>query len=275
LPFLFFIKIFAPLRLCAFALNNLKMLSIDLNCDMGESFGAWSMGNDAALMDFVSSVNVACGFHAGDASVMRKTVETAIEKGVAVGAHPSFPDLQGFGRREMQMSAQEIFDIVLYQVAALKGICEASGGRLRHVKPHGALYNQAAKDANLAAAIAKAVKTIDANLIFYGLSGSFLISEAEKLNLKTASEVFADRTYQTDGSLTPRSASDALINDTEKAVEQVLQMIQTQTVTATNGERISIKAETVCIHGDGEHALGFARMIRKSLIENKIQISNL
>jgi len=250
------------------------MPSIDLNCDMGESFGAWRMGYDAALMDFVSSVNIACGFHAGDAGVMRRTVETAIAKGCAVGAHPGFPDLQGFGRREMKMSSQEIFDIVLYQVSALKGICEASGGRLHHVKPHGALYNQAAKDAGFAKAIAEAVKAIDKNLIFYGLSGSFLISEAEKLGLKTASEVFADRTYQTDGNLTPRSEPDALIKDTKKAVEQVLQMIQTQSVTATNGETIAIKAETVCIHGDGENALEFARTIRQKLNENEIVIRN-
>ena len=248
------------------------MPSIDLNCDMGESFGAWEMGNDAALMDYVSSVNIACGFHAGDASVISKTVETAIAKGVAIGAHPSFPDLQGFGRREMKMSEQEIFDIILYQVAALKGICEALGGHLHHVKPHGALYNQAANDPKIAGAIAEAVKAIDDNLIFYGLSGSFLISEAEKINLKTVSEVFADRTYQTNGSLTPRSQPNALINETEKAVKQVLQMIETQTVTAASGETISIKAETVCIHGDGEHALEFARTIREKLIENNIEI---
>jgi UPF0271 protein len=248
------------------------MLSIDLNCDMGESFGAWRMGNDAALMDYVSSVNIACGFHAGDAGVMRETVEKAIEKGVAVGAHPSFPDLQGFGRREMKMSARDVFDIVLYQVSALKGICEASGGKLHHVKPHGALYNQAAKDADLAAAIAEAVKAIDKNLIFYGLSGSFLIIEAEKIDLKTASEVFADRTYQRDGSLTPRSEPNALIQDSEKASEQVLQMIQTQTVTTASGETIPIKAETVCIHGDGAHALEFAQTIRQKLIDNNIEI---
>lgn len=248
------------------------MPSIDLNCDMGESFGAWKMGNDAALMDYVSSVNIACGFHAGDASVIRKTVETAIKKQVAVGAHPSFPDLQGFGRREMKMSEQEIYDIVLYQVSALKGICEALGGRLNHVKPHGALYNQAAKNAAISRATAEAVKAIDNNLTFYGLSGSFLISEAEKINLITASEVFADRTYQTNGSLTPRSQPNALINETEKAVKQVLQMIETQTVTAASGETISIKAETVCIHGDGEHALEFARTIREKLIENNIEI---
>ncbi len=239
---------------------------------MGESFGSWQMGNDAELMDYVSSVNIACGFHAGDASTMRKTVEMAINKGVSIGAHPSFPDLQGFGRREMNLSAQEVFDIVLYQISALKGICEAFGAQLHHVKPHGALYNQAAKNAEIAAAIAEAVKKIDSTLIFYGLSGSFLISEAEKTGLKTASEVFADRTYQTDGNLTLRSHKNALIKDLEIAVKQVLQMIQTQTVTATNGKIIPIKADTICIHGDGENALEFARKINQVLSKNSISI---
>ncbi len=251
------------------------MVSIDLNCDMGESFGAWEMGNDAALMDYVSSVNIACGFHAGDASVIRKTVETAMEKGVAVGAHPSFPDLQGFGRRAMSLSAQEVFDIVLYQVAAVKGICEALGSKLHHVKPHGALYNQAAKDADLANAIAKAVKAIDENLILYGLSGSSLISEAEKIGLQTASEVFADRTYQSDGTLTPRNLPNALILDTEKAVSQVLQMISEQSVMTTNGEKISLKAETICIHGDGAHALEFAKTINAKLKKKGINIEKM
>lgn len=251
------------------------MLSIDLNCDMGESFGAWQMGRDGELMDFVSSINIACGFHAGDAGVIRQTVETAAEKGVAIGAHPSFPDLQGFGRREMRLSAQEIFDIVLYQVSAVKGICEAFGAKLRHVKPHGALYNQAAKDAEIAEAIAEAVKRIDENLIFYGLSGSFLISEAEKLGLKTMSEVFADRTYQANGSLTPRSESNALIKNAETAALQVLQMIKEKSVTATSGERVAITAETVCIHGDGENALEFAKMINAKLTENGIEIKSL
>ena len=211
---------------------------IDLNCDMGESFGAWQMGNDAALMDYVSSVNIACGFHAGDASVIRKTIETAKIKGVSVGAHPSFPDLQGFGRREMKLSPEEVFDIVLYQIAAVKGICEAQGIKLHHIKPHGALYNQAAREEKLAAAVAEAVKSLDENLILYGLSGSCLISESEKIGLKTASEVFSDRTYAEDGSLTPRTESNALIPDTDQAVAQVLQMITDQTVTATNGEKI-------------------------------------
>ncbi|CAN5742156.1 5-oxoprolinase subunit PpxA [soil metagenome] len=239
---------------------------------MGESFGAWTMGRDAELMDYVSSVNIACGFHAGDASVIRKTIETAIVKNVAVGAHPSFPDLQGFGRREMKMPATEVFDIVLYQIAALKGMCEAFGGKLRHVKPHGALYNQAARDKNLAEAIAKAVKAIDENLVFYGLANSFLVSEAERIGLKTASEVFADRTYQADGTLTTRSQSNALIESVKKSCEQVLEMITARTVTAVTGERVTLRADTVCIHGDGAHALEFAREVKRSLEENGILI---
>lgn len=251
------------------------MPSIDLNCDMGESFGAWTMGRDAELMEIVSSVNIACGFHAGDPSVMRRTAETAIEKRVDIGAHPGYPDLQGFGRRAMTFSPEEVFDLVLYQVAALKGICEAAGGRLHHVKPHGALYNTAAGDAALANAIARAVRGIDPGLILYGLSGSLLISEAEAEGLRTASEVFADRTYQPDGTLTPRSRPDALISDTEQAARQVVQMIKENSVMATTGEKVSLRAETVCIHGDGEKALEFAAAIREKLIENEIRISSL
>lgn len=241
---------------------------------MGESFGAWSMGRDSELMDHVSSISIACGFHAGDPTVIRRTVETAIEKGVAIGAHPSFPDLQGFGRREMKLSEQEIFDLVLYQLSAVKGICEALGTKLHHVKPHGALYNQAAKDADLAKSIASAVLQIDKNLIFYGLSGSFLISEAEKLGLKTASEVFADRTYSPDGSLTPRNRPNALIKDPEIAYRQVLEMVNEQTVTTTDGTKVPIKAETICIHGDGEHAVEFAKVLRQALLQNKITIQS-
>jgi 5-oxoprolinase (ATP-hydrolysing) subunit A len=249
--------------------------SIDLNCDMGESFGAWRMGNDAALMDVVSSINVACGFHAGDATTMRETVQVAINKGVAIGAHPSFPDLQGFGRREMSLSSGEIFDIVLYQVAALKGICEAFGAKLHHVKPHGALYNMAAKDKKVAEAVAEAVKRLDEKLILFGLSGSFLILEAEKIGLKTASEVFADRTYTAEGFLTPRNLPDALINATKKSIMQVLQMIREQSVTATNGQKINIRAETICIHGDGAHALEFAQAISSHLKTENILIKSV
>lgn len=242
---------------------------------MGESFGAWTMGRDAELMDYVSSISIACGFHAGDANTMRRTVELALEKGVAVGAHPSYPDLQGFGRRTMAMSPEEVFDIVLYQVSALKGICEASGGKLNHVKPHGALYNQAARDADLAKAIAKAVQSLDGGLFLYGLSGSLSIAEADALGLKTASEVFADRTYQSDGSLTPRTQPNALIHNVETAAAQVMQMVREQTVTAINGETIPITAETICIHGDSENALEFARTISETLEKNGIKISGI
>jgi UPF0271 protein len=248
------------------------MPSIDLNCDMGESFGAWKMGNDAALMDHVTSVNIACGFHAGDATTIRKTVETAIEKGVAIGAHPGYPDLQGFGRRNMSLSSDDIYDIVLYQVAAIKGICEASGGTLHHVKPHGALYNQAAKSNELSSAIARAVRSIDPNLVFYGGSGSCLISEANKVGLKTASEVFADRTYQPDGSLTPRTSHGALVTDRSESVLQALQMVTSESVTAISGENLAIKADTLCIHGDGEHALEFAIALRAAFQENDIDV---
>lgn len=239
------------------------MFSIDLNCDMGEGFP-----HDAELMNYVSSVNVACGFHAGNAQTMRETVQLAVQKGIKIGSHPSYLDLENFGRSEKNLSGQEVFDIVLYQTSALKGICEAFGAMLHHVKPHGALYNQAAKDAKLAHAIAEAIKSLDENLILYGLSGSHLISEAEKIGLQTKSEVFADRTYQSDGNLTPRNQPNALIKNVEESIRQVLQMVENQTVTATNGEIVKLKAETICIHGDGENAVEFAKAIYEKL--NKV-----
>lgn len=243
------------------------MSAIDLNCDMGEGFG-----NDAELMNYVTSVNIACGSHAGDATTMSRTVELAIQKGVAIGAHPGFPDLENFGRRAMSLLPQEVHDIVFDQVSALKEMCESLDTRLDHVKPHGALYNQAAADNEMAHAIAEAVKESDPNLILFGLSGSELISEAEKLNLRTASEVFADRTYRSDGTLTPRTDRNALITNTEQSLAQVMQMITQKTVTAVTGESVPIKAETICIHGDGEHAVEFARAIRNALAENSIDV---
>jgi len=247
-------------------------MNIDLNCDMGEFTDEASIEKDAALMDYVSSVNIACGFHAGSAEVMQRTAATALLKGVAVGAHPGYPDPGNFGRIAMEMPPEEIFDIVAEQVSALKNITEDLGGKLHHVKPHGALYNQAAKDAGLARVIARAVKTVDEGLVFYGLANSHLISEAEKLGLATASEVFADRSYQPDGSLTPRTQEGALITDSYYAVVQVLEMVTLGQVKAVNGERVRINAETVCIHGDGEHALEFAQMIREVLKQNRINV---
>ena len=248
------------------------MFSVDLNCDMGESFGAWKTGSDAELMKFVSSANIACGFHAGDPTTVRQTIELAIRNDIAIGAHPGFPDLQGFGRRSMSLSPQEVSDLVLYQVSAIKGVCEAFGAKLHHVKHHGALYNQAAQYTKLAETICQAIKSIDEEIILYGLSGSFLISEAEKLDLNTANEVFADRTYTADGNLTPRTKPNALITDTEQAVSQVLQMIKESTVTALTGEEVSLKAETICIHGDGKNALEFAKALNQNLKETSIKI---
>ncbi len=239
---------------------------------MGEAFGAWPMGNDSVLMELISSANIACGFHAGDATIMRKTAQLAIEKNVAIGAHPAFPDLQGFGRRNMQLSSQEVYDICVYQIGAMFGTVRALGGKLHHVKPHGALYNMAAKDANWARAIAQATKAIHHDLILYGLSGSHLIIEAEKIGLRTASEVFADRTYQNDGSLTPRSQANAMIESTQAAVNQVIMMIEKQAVISTEGQEVALKADTVCIHGDGIHAVEFARELRNTLLSRNIFI---
>jgi len=243
------------------------MITIDVNCDMGEG-----CGNDAELMKYISSANVACGFHAGDLQTMRTTVGLALEYGVAIGAHPGYPDRENFGRLPMKLSPKEIFDIVSEQILSLERVCSESGEVLQHVKPHGALYNRAAKDAELAAAIAEAVLHFDRRLILYGLSGSFLISEAEKVGLRCASEVFADRTYQPDRSLTPRSESNALIIDDGAAVAQALQMIRSGTVTAVNGGAITIKADTLCVHGDGAHSVDFATAIRNSLAENGVRV---
>lgn len=249
------------------------MLSIDLNCDMGEAFGPWPMGSDSELMKYISSANIACGFHAGDASTMRRTVELAVEHGVAIGAHPGYPDLQGFGRRNMSLSPQEVYDQVVYQIAALKGICVTRGAILRHVKPHGALYNHSAKDEPTAAAIAEAVRNVDTELILYGLSGSALISAAQSAGLRTASEVFADRTYRSDGSLTPRSEKNALISNTEEALSQAIQMIETATVTAGDGKMVELVVDTICIHGDGEHAVEFAATIRHELDSRGVSVA--
>ncbi|MDZ5710937.1 5-oxoprolinase subunit PxpA [Jeotgalibacillus haloalkalitolerans] len=251
------------------------MVKIDLNCDMGESFGAYKMGNDAEVLKYITSANIACGYHAGDPSVMRKTVELALKSGTAIGAHPGFPDLGGFGRRNMNVSEEEAYDLTLYQIGALYGFVKAQGGTLQHVKPHGALYNAAAKDAKLAHAIAKAVYDLDPGLILFGLSGGELVRAGKQIGLKTASEVFADRTYQPDGSLTPRSQSNALIEDDEQAVNQVVRMVKEGIVRGVDDKNISIEADTVCIHGDGAHALAFAEKINQRLREENISMQSL
>ena len=248
------------------------MLKVDLNCDMGESFGAFSIGNDSALMSYVSSVNIACGFHGGDPSVMKRTVNEAVAKGVAIGAHPGFPDLQGFGRRDMKISPDEVYDIVLYQIGALLGFANAAGTRLHHVKPHGALYNMAAKDVSLSLAIAQAVKDIDPSLLFVGLSGSIMIREANRLGLKTVNEVFADRTYQDDGTLTARTSPNALIHDETEAAQRMLQLIQKKKVRSVTGKHIDLHADSICIHGDGKNALALAKRIVEVLNQHHVSI---
>lgn len=246
------------------------MITCDLNCDMGE--GA---GNDAALMPFISSANIACGFHAGDPATMRRTVALAKTHGVAIGAHPSFPDRENFGRAEMQCSAQQVYEWTKEQIALLNEVAVQEGVSLHHVKPHGALYNMAARDASLAAAIARAISDTDRGLILYGLSGSQLISEGKAAGLKTASEVFADRTYQNDGSLTPRKLPNALIATVEAAIGQALQMVLHKEVVPVNGKAISLAAETICIHGDGMHAVAFAKQINHSFQQHHIVIKAL
>ncbi|CAH0268088.1 hypothetical protein SRABI27_03410 [Pedobacter sp. Bi27] len=248
------------------------MKMIDLNCDMGEAFGNYTMPNDEKLMDYISSANIACGFHAGDPAVMQQTVALALKKGVAIGAHPGLPDLQGFGRREMKISPNEAYQLTLYQMGALSGFVKAAGSKLHHVKAHGALYNMAAKDAALAKAIVQAVYDFDPGLILYALAGSKMIDEAEKRGIVTASEVFADRSYQDDGLLTPRSADNALITNEEDAINQVLGFALNQEVNSINGNRIVVKAETVCLHGDGEHAVAFAKLIAERLKKEGIAI---
>jgi 5-oxoprolinase (ATP-hydrolysing) subunit A len=236
--------------------------TLDLNSDLGESYGAWKMGNDEAVLGHVSSANIACGFHGGDPTTLRKTVAAAIKQGVAVGAHPSFQDLAGFGRRNMHISPQEAYDITVYQVGAVAGVVRSQGGTLHHVKAHGAFYNMAAKDAKLARAIAQAVRDFDSSLVLYGLAGSAMIQEAQALGLRVANEVFGDRSYQADGSLTPRSQPDAMITDVDKSVEQILRMVREKVIIATDGTRVPVQPDTLCIHGDQPNAVVFAQGIR-------------
>ena len=246
-------------------MNSRIGLRIDLNCDMGESFGAWKMGNDVAILDHVTSANIACGFHAGDPVTMHGVVRAALEKGVKVGAHPGFQDLAGFGRRSMQVSVAEAYALVVYQVGALSGFARALGGRLNHVKAHGALYNMAAKDRGLADAIARAVHDVDPALVMFGLAGSEMIHAAQRLGLRHASEVFGDRTYQDDGSLSPRSLPGAMIEDVDAAAAQVRRMVTAGVVRSLQGRDVEVRADTLCVHGDQPGALDFVRRIRAEL----------
>ena len=250
------------------------MLTIDFNCDMGESsqFFRYDLEKDLALLKYVSSINLACGFHAGDAHTMNLLVKAALNRKIAIGAHPGFDDKENFGREQIQLSPEKIYDIVLYQLGALYAILKANRATMHHVKPHGALYSIAAKQPPVADAICNAVFDFDESLVIYGLSGSTLIRSAVQIGLQTASEVFADRTYLPDGSSTPRSAANALISDEKEAATQVLHVIKEGTVATTDGSMFSLKAETICIHGDGANALSFAETIFNILTDQHVSI---
>lgn len=249
------------------------MYQVDLNCDMGESFGRYTLSEQNDILKYITSANVACGFHAGDPHVMRETVQRALVNNVSVGAHPGLPDLNGFGRREMRITPQEAYDMVVYQIGALQGVLATFNETIQHVKPHGALYNMAGKDAQLAEAIAQAVYDISPSLTLFGLAGTELTKAGEKMGLRTVHEVFADRTYQEDGSLTSRSQPDALITDQKQAVAQVVQMVTQGKVTSVNNTEVTLQADSICIHGDGEHALGFVKGIKQTFDEHHIRIA--
>jgi UPF0271 protein len=242
-------------------------MTIDLNCDMGEG-----MGNDALVMPFISSANISCGYHAGDEKTIWETIELALKHDVAIGAHVSFLDKENFGRSEIDLPVEVIYELIIQQLIIIEEIADSFDTKIHHVKPHGALYNMSAKNAALAKTIAQAIKDFDASLILFGLSGSHSIDEANIAGLKTANEVFADRTYQDNGSLTPRSQSGALIENTELAISQALQLIKKGTVHSVSGKEIKIKADTICVHGDGSQAAVFAKSIYETLKQNHIAI---
>lgn len=233
------------------------------------------MNTDAAIMPFISSANIACGYHAGNLSIMKQTIELAMQHKTAIGAHPGFNDKENFGRMDVYLSSTELYQLVYDQVNMLQLLCRQEGVIIHHVKPHGALYNMAAKNKEMAQTIAQVIFDIDPGLILYGLSGSFLISEAKKLNLKTASEVFADRTYQNDGSLTPRSQPNALIANVKQSLNQVLQLVQHQNVNTVTGHIINLQADTICLHGDGGHAVEFATNIYQQLQQHHIHVKTI
>ena len=249
------------------------MKKIDLNCDMGESYGAWQMGADAEIMPWISSANIACGFHAGDPATIRKTVRLAVDRGVAVGAHPSLPDLMGFGRRVMRISPQEMYDLIIYQAGAVEAFARVAGTRLHHVKCHGALYNMAATDAGLSEAMARAVKDLGSGVILYALSGSKSLEAGKKAGIRVLGEVFADRGYSDDGTLAPRDEPGGMIEDPAASVKQVLGMVEEGCVTSLSGKRVAVSADTLCLHGDQPSAVVFARTLRKMFSEKGITVA--
>ena len=247
--------------------------TLDINCDMGESYGAWSIGNDSAVMPLITSANIACGFHGGDPATIRKTVALAVQAKVAVGAHPSLPDLVGFGRRTMQITAQEMYDLVLYQAGAVAAFAHAAGVPLHHVKCHGALYNMAATDEGLSIAMVRAVKDLGGRVLLYALAGSKMVAAAQQLGLGVVQEVFADRAYEDNGTLRPRSLTGAMIEDETFAVARVIDMVQRGQVQSYAGKPIAVSAGTVCLHGDKPGALKFATTLRQACTKHGITVA--
>lgn len=251
------------------------MLRIDLNADVGESFGPYTIGADADVLPHVTSANVACGGHGGDPSVMRRTVRLAVDCGASPGAHPGYADLMGFGRRDIAMDPQEVEDLVVYQIGALAGVAAAEGAQLGHVKPHGALYNRAARDRPLADAIARAVRAVDRRLILFGGSGSCLVEAGEALGLRTAAEVFADRAYRADGSLVSRREPGAVLTDPATVAERALRLIEHGEVAAITGEVIRLRRDTICLHGDTPGAGDLAAALRARLEEAGVRLASV
>ncbi|MDR3262746.1 MAG: LamB/YcsF family protein [Clostridiales bacterium] len=248
---------------------------VDLNCDLGESFGAYKLGEDGEVIKYITSANVACGYHASDPLVMSETVKMCKDYGVAVGGHPGFPDLLGFGRRNIDVTPTEAKTYVQYQAGAIDAFCRAHGVRLQHIKPHGALYNMAGKDILLARAICEGLKEFDKDIILLGLSGSAMIIAAEEAGLKVAKEVFADRGYEDDGSLVKRGKPGAMIEDENQAIERVIRMVKDGKVKSVNGRDIDIKADSVCVHGDGPKALDFVKKINAKLTESGVKLASI
>jgi UPF0271 protein len=245
---------------------------VDLNSDIGESFGIYHTGSDELLMCSITSGSIACGFHAGDPSVMRRTVRMAARAGVAIGAHPGFPDLVGFGRREIEADAQDVFDFVLYQIGALSAMAKAEGVAVQHVKPHGALYNMSVRNKEMAEAIARAAAAFDESLILVGLPGSELLSAGARLGLRVAAEAFADRSYEADGTLTPRHLADSVLREPGRVAERAVQMVRDHKVAARDGSSLALRVDTICVHGDTPDAAGLAAAVRMGLEQAGITV---
>jgi 5-oxoprolinase (ATP-hydrolysing) subunit A len=249
-------------------------MQVDLNSDLGESFGPWRMGDDDAMLDIVTSANVACGFHAGDPDEMRATVERAKKRGVAIGAHPGFHDLQGFGRRPIQgLAAREIEAMVAYQIGALQAMATLAGHKVTHVKAHGALSNMACVDDSMAAALAGAVKAVDRNLVFVVIPLTALERAGEKANLKLAREIYADRAYEDDGTLVSRKRPGAVLHDPEEVAARVLAMVQARAIVSVSGKKLALGIDTVCIHGDSPGAVAMAQAVRRTLVGAGVKIA--